>query len=62
MKYNAPSHDKMGKHLDYFKETFKHRRNAIKCLELTTITSIIEEYRRFKDVPDMVSFLFELYN
>ncbi len=25
-------------------------------MKLTTITNIIEEYPRFKDVPDMVSF------
>ncbi|XP_028401812.1 uncharacterized protein LOC114524820 isoform X2 [Dendronephthya gigantea] len=60
MKYNAPSNDKMGRHLQYFKETFKHRRNAIKCLELTTITSIIEKYPRFKDVPDMINVEFQL--
>jgi hypothetical protein len=46
----------MGKHMEYFKETFKHRRSAIKSMKLTTITNIIEEYPRFQDVPDMVSF------
>ena len=50
-----PSHDKMGKHMKYFKETFKYRRSAIKCMALTTITNIIEEFPRFKDVSDLVS-------
>lgn len=56
MKYNPPSHDKMGTHMKYFKETFKYRRSAIKCMELTTITNIIEEFPRFKDVSDLVKF------
>ena len=56
MKYTPPSNDKHATHVEYFKATYQHRRSVIKT-SLMTITSIIEEYPRFKDMPDLVRFM-----
>lgn len=55
MKYTPPSHGKKTTHMDYFKQTHAYRRNFINTTTLS-ITNIVEEYPRFKDMPELVCF------
>ncbi|CAB3977440.1 hypothetical protein BSL78_19360 [Paramuricea clavata] len=59
MKYTPPSNDKHATHVEHFKATHQHRRSAIKASQMT-ITSIIEEYPRFKDMPDLINLEFQM--
>ena len=55
MKYTPSNHQTKGTHIDYFKKTHDYRRNVIKTNNLC-ITNIVEEYTRFKDMPELVRF------
>ena len=55
MKYTPSNYQTKGTHIDYFKETHDYRRNVIKTNNLS-ITNIVEEYPRFKDMPELVRF------
>lgn len=55
MKYTPPNKESQPKHTDYFKETFKYRRSFIEDPSNTkSITDIIAEFPRFKDIPELV--------
>ena len=55
MKYTPSNHQTKGTYIDYFKEAHDYRRNVIKTNNLR-ITNIVEEYPRFKDMPELVRF------
>ena len=55
MRYTPSNHQTKGTLIDYFKETHDYRRNVIKTNNLS-ITNIVEEYPRFKDMPELVRF------
>ena len=55
MRYTPSNHQTKGTLIDYFKETHDYRRNVIKTNNLS-ITNIVEECSRFKDMAELVRF------